>query len=470
MAPRFVNVDHDTLLLLPPDMRQWVPENHLVHFVMDAVAQLDVSAAEVNERGSGDEQYPPQMMLALLIYCYACGVFSSRAIEAMTYDSVAVRFLSADTHPDHDTICSFRRRNRGLLGSAFAQVLELAARCKVLKVGNVTVAIDGSKVLANASRHAAVSYERAGQQMKQVELEIEELIAKAEQADSTPLEDGLSIPQEIQRRQERKAKLAAARAEMEARAYARTQAEREELEAKKAKRERQRAGGKKPRGKDPQEPDPTPGPKDQVNFTDPDSRIMRSGGTGRFEQAYNAQAAVEVDSRLIVGQRVSSAPNDKEQLLPTFASIAEQTGPVAEVLIDSGFLSEKAVNSIEKDRHGEATGTMVLAPSGREKHGRTIADLEKKEDPTPPEEQVSFRERMAYRVATKTGRARYKLRQQTVEPVFGIIKEAMGFRRFSLRGNAKVAVEWTLVCLAYNVRRLYHVELAGADLNVLPIR
>ena len=466
MAARFVNVDRDTILLLPPDMREWVPENHLVHFVIDAVGQLDVGAAKVNQRGSGDEQYPPQMMIGLLIYCYASGVFSSRAIETMTYDSVAVRYLCGDTHPDHDTICTFRRENRALLGSAFAQVLELAARCKVLKVGNVTVAIDGTKVLANASRHAAVSYERAGQQMQELDLEIEKLIAKAEKADSTPLEDGLSIPQEIQRRQERKAKLAAARAEMEARALARRQAERAEYEAKKAERESQRAVGKKPKGKEPPHPDATPGPKDQVNFTDAESRIMPSGGKGRFEQAYNAQAAVEVDSRLIVGRRVSNAPNDKEQLLPTFESISEEAGAVAEVLIDSGFLSEKAVENIEKNEDGGPTGTTVLAPSGREKHGRTVADLEKKDDAPEPEGETSFADRMAHRVATKAGRARYKLRQQTVEPVFGIIKEAMGFRRFSLRGQAKTALEWTLVCLAYNVRRLYCVGRA-AKVNLL---
>lgn len=467
MATRFVNVDRETILLLPPDMREWVPENHLVHFVIDAVGQLDVSAAKVNQRGSGDEQYPPQMMLGLLIYCYASGVFSSRAIEAMTYDSVAVRYLCADTHPDHDTICTFRRENRALLSSAFAQVLELAARCKVLQVGNVTVAIDGTKVLANASRHAAVSYERAGQQMQELDLEIEKLVAKAEKADSTPLEDGLSIPEEIQRRQERKAKLAAARAEMEARAYARAQVERGEYEAKKTEREAQQAAGKKPKGKEPPQPDGRPGAKDQVNFTDAESRIMPSGGKGRFEQAYNAQAAVEVDSRLIVGQRVSNAPNDKEQLLPTFESISEETGTVAEVLIDSGFLSEKAVESIEKNEQGESTGTVVLAPSGREKHGRTVAELEKKDDPPEPEGEASFTDRMAHRVATKAGRARYKLRQQTVEPVFGIIKEAMGFRRFSLRGQAKTAVEWTLVCLAYNVRRLYCVGRA-AEVSFLP--
>ena len=218
MGARFVRVDHDTEFLLPPDMREWVPKDHLVHFIMDAVEELEVRAARVNQRGTGDEQYPPAMMLGLLVYCYASGVFSSRMIERMTYENVAVRMLCADTHPDHDTICAFRRNNGKLLAEGFAQVLEMAARCGVLKVGGVTVAIDGTKILAHASKHAAVSYERAGEQMKELEEEIAALLAKAEDADGAPLEDGLRIPDEVTRRQERRAKLAAARAEMEARA------------------------------------------------------------------------------------------------------------------------------------------------------------------------------------------------------------------------------------------------------------
>ena len=289
MRPRFVNIDHDTPLLLPPDLRDWVPENHLVHFIMDAVEQLDLSAARVNQRGTGDEQYPPGMMLGLLLYSYTTGVFSSRQIERATSDNVAVRFLCADRHPDHDTICSFRRKNGALLSAGFAQVLELAARCGVLRVGEITVAIDGTKVLANASKHAAVSYARAGQQMLELDLQIAELLQKAEAADSTPLEDGLSIPEEVRRRAERKALLAAARAEMELRARARAASERPDYERKVATRQAQREAGKKPRGKEPQPPGETPAPKDQYNFSDPESRIMKMGG-GHFEQSYNAQA------------------------------------------------------------------------------------------------------------------------------------------------------------------------------------
>ncbi len=319
------------------------------------------------------------------------------------------------------------------------------------------MAIDGTKVLASASKHAAVSYQRAGEQMCELDLAIAELLAKAEQADATPLEDGLSIPLEVQRRQERKAQLAKARAEMEVRAYARAQAERAEYEAKLAAREAKRREGKKPRGKEPQPPSETPGPKDQYNFTDPESRIMKAGSGEHFEQSYNAQAAVEVDSRLVVGQRVDNAPNDKEQLAPSFAAVAPEAGPVKEVLIDSGFVSEEAVGQLERDAQGQPTGVKVLAAIQRERHGRTVAQLEKKEDPAPPQPDAPFLERLAHRVATRAGRARYKLRQQTVEPVFGIIKEALGFRRFSLRGLEQASLEWTLVTLAYNVRRLHRV-------------
>jgi transposase len=431
-------------------MREWVPANHLVHFVMDAISQLEVGKARVNERGTGDAQYPPAMMLGLLIYSYATGVFSSRQIERTTYENVAVRVMCADTHPDHDTICAFRRRNGELISSSFAQVLELAARCEVLKVGSITVAIDGTKVLANASKHAAVSYARAGRQMQELELEIEELLQKAEQADSTPLEDGLSIPKEVQRRVERKARLAQARAEMEVRALARSQEEKAAYENKMAERERNRAEGKKPRGREPKPPKDGPESKDQINFTDPESRIMKSGSG--FEQSYNAQAAVEVDSRLIVGQRVTNAPNDKAELVESFTMIEPAAGPVGEVLMDNGFLSEAAVTALEAK-----CPVRVLAAVKRQSHGRSVAQLEKKADPPAPDPQAPFLERMAHRVATKAGRERYKLRQQTVEPIFGILKETLGFRRFSVRGVANVSSEWTLVTLAYNLKRLFHL-------------
>jgi transposase len=457
MAARFVPVDHDTPLLLPPDLRQWVPADHLVHFLMDAVGELDLSAAKVNERGTGDAQYPPRMMLGLLIYSYATGVFSSRQIERTTHDSVAVRLLCADTHPDHDTICAFRKGNGALLQGSFAQVIELAARCGVLQVGGITVAIDGSKVLASASKHAAVSYEHAGARMQELDLEIAQLVAKAEEADSTPLGDGLSVPQEIERRQQRKARLAAARAEMAARAAVRAAAERVEYERHEATRAARQAAGQKRLGRKPKPPEDGPGASDQMNFTDPQSRIMKAGSGDHFAQAYNAQAAVEVQSRLIVGQRVSNAPTDKQQLLPTLAAVVVPAGPVAQVLVDSGYFSEAAIRQVEQPKPGQPLGTQVLSALHRQGHGRSVTQLEKRTDPPPPDPQASFVEHMAHRVATAEGRARYRLRQQTVEPVFGIIKEALGFRRFSLRGLAEVGLEWTLVTLAYNLRRLHRL-------------
>ena len=455
MTARYLVIDHDTPLLLPPSLRDWLPPDHLVHVIMDAVEELDLGRARVNQRGSGDAQYPPGMLLGLLIYSYATGTFSSRQIERNSHDHVPVRYLCGDTHPDHDTICAFRRNNGELFAHSFAQVIELAARSGVLKVGGITVAIDGTKVLANASKHAAASYGHAGEKMRELDLEIAELMKKAEAADATPLDDGLSIPEELQRRAERKTKLAAARAEMEVRARARVEEEREAYARKLAAREAQRAAGKKPRGKEPQPPSGTPGATDQVNFTDEESRIMKAGNGQHFEQAYNAQAAVEIESRLIVGAPVVNAPNDKEQLAPTFAAIVAEAGPVAEVLIDSGFVSEKAVKQIEEKADGQPTGVKVLAAVKRDPHGRTVAQLEKRDDPPAPPPDAPFLEQMAHRVATKAGRRRYQQRQQTVEPVFGIIKQAMGFRRFSLRGLAKVRLEWTLVTLAYNLKRLF---------------
>jgi hypothetical protein len=372
----------------------------------------------------------------LLVYSYATGTFASRRIEQSTFDNVAVRYLCADTHPDHDTICAFRRQNRALLADAFAQILELAARSQQLRVGDITVAIDGTKILANASRHNAVSYERAGEQLRQVELEIEQLLAKAEAADSTPLQDGLTINDELARRHSRKAALAKARAEMEARAYAKVQADRAEKYSE-------------------QEGPPPPAPKDQYNFTDPESRIMPAGGKGRFEQAYNAQAAVDIESRLIVAQHVTQETNDKHQLVPTVAAIAPVVTNVKQVLVDSGFVTEAAITQLETGPDGQPSGLTVLAAVKREHHGRSVEQLEARPDQSPPPDDAPFLQRLAHRTATAAGRALYKQRQQIVEPVFGVIKAVLGLRRFLLRGLAKASLEWSLVCSAYNLKRLH---------------
>jgi transposase len=465
MATRFVSIDRDTPLLLPPNLRDWVPADHLVHFIVDAVAALDLRQVKVNERGTGSEQYPPTMLLALLIYSYATGTFGSRRIERSTYDSVPVRLLTADTHPDHDTICTFRRENKALLTESFVKVLQLAQQLKVLQIGQITVAVDGTKVLANASKHSAVSYERAGQMIAQLELEVGQLIAKAEQADSTPLQDGLTIPEEITRRQERKAALESARAQIEARAQARYAVELAEHEKKLAERAAKKERGEKVGGKLPKAPTPEPGPGDQYNFTDPESRIMKAGNGNHFEQSYNAQAAVEVQSRLIVGERVSQSPNDKQELMADLQAIPSHAGRVEAVLIDSGFFSESAVRAAEQTAEGQSSGTTVYAAMERKSHHRSVADLERKAEPNPPVVGASVSEVMKHRLATAAGKQKYKLRQQTVEPVFGIINSVLGFRRFVLRGLGKVKLEWTLICAAYNLKRLHRLaglKLAGA--------
>ncbi len=458
MATRFVPIDRDTPLLLPPNLRDWVPADHLGHFLLDAVDALDLRQVRVNTRGTGSAQYPPPMLLALLIYSYATGTFGSRRIEQSTHDSVPVRLLTADTHPDHDTLCTFRRENQPLLTESFVKVLQLAQQLKVLKVGQLTVAADGTKVLASASKHSAVSYAHAGEKIAQLELEVQQLLTKAEQADATPLQDGLTIPAEITRRQERQAALELARVEIEARAQARYAVQLAGHEAKLAVRAAKKERGETVGGKPPAAPTPTPEPKDQYNFTDPESRIMKAGNGQHFEQCYNAQAAVEVASRLIVGQRVSQAPNDKQELGPTLGAIPAAAGGIAEALVDSGFFSEQAVRQMEQDVDGAATGTVVYAAVGKTGHHRSVADLEKKAEPEPPAADASVTEVMRHRLKTSAGKALYKLRQQTVEPVFGIIKSVLGFRQFRLRGREKVSLEWTLVCLAYNLKRLHRLN------------
>ncbi len=436
-------------MLLPPDLRDWVPEKHMVHFVLEATERLDLRCFEVNWRGSGSAQYPPGMLLALLVYCYATGRFGSRRIEEATYSDVAVRYLCADTHPDHDTICTFRKKNGELFKEMFVKVLAMASELGELKkVGAISV--DGSKIHANASKHAAVSYQRANQMIEHLQMEVEALVRKAEEADSVPLDDGLSIPEEITRREDRIAKLDKAKAIIEERFRKAKQAD---YDAKMKIRNEQRRAGKKPRGRDPKPPAQKPEDKAQYNFTDEDSRIMKSGKSQAFEQSYNVQAAVDVEgSYLIVGQRVTNHSNDKEELKPTLETVDPVVREVTEVLVDSGYFSEEAVKAVEAD--GDKT---VYAAVDRQPHGRTVADLEKGADPEPPDEGAGLTEQMRWRLRTKKGKERYRLRKQTVEPVFGIIKEAMGFRQFRLRGSPKVELEWTLVTLAYNMKRMFNL-------------
>jgi transposase len=456
MAARFVDLDRQTPMFLPCDLREWVPEDHLVHLILDAVEQIPTGHFQVNHRGTGSEQYPPTMMLALLIYCYATGRFGSRTIEAATHSDVAVRFLCANHHPDHDSICTFRRVNQAAFQAAFVTVLQLAHQLRLTRVG--TVSVDGTKIQANASKHAAVSYQRAGELITRFQLEVAELITRAETADVKEAKEPLDIPAELARREQRIESLKHARQIIEAQAREMAAAKRPEHQAQVAARQARRDAGKKPRGPEPQTPSQEPEPKAQYNFTDPESRIMKAGNGKHFEQAYNAQAAVD-EAMLIVGQRVSVAPNDKQELASSVQAISPVvSGEVKVVLADSGFYSEAAVRAVEQKSDGTPSGLTVYAAVEKQTHHKSVADLLPQPEPPELPENASGKEKMAHRLKTQAGRTLYKLRKQTVEPVFGIIKEVMGFRRFLMRGREKVSLEWLLVCVSYNLKRLFTLK------------
>jgi transposase len=460
MAARFVNLDRQTPMFLPCDLREWVPQDHIVHFILEAVEPIPTAHFQVNERGTGNEQYPPTMMLALLIYCYATGRFGSRTIEAATFSDVAVRYVCANLHPDHSSICEFRVVNGAAFRAAFVSVLQLAQELHLTKVGAVSV--DGTKIQANASKHAAVSYQRAGEMIEQLELEVKDLMARAEQAEAKEAQEVLDIPAELARREKRVAALKQARQVIEERAKEMAAAQQAEYAAKAAQRQAQREAGQKPRGAEPTPPSEVPDPKAQYNFTDPDSRIMKAGNGQHFEQSYNAQAAVD-EQMVIVGERVSVAPNDKEELVPTVAAISPVVAEeVKAVLVDSGFYSEEAVTKVEQTAGDAPSGVRVYAAVEKQSHHKTVADLLPQPEPAAPGPEASAKEVMAHRLKTQPGKGLYKLRKQTVEPVFGIIKEVMGFRRFLLRGRAKAGLEWTLVCVSYNLKRMFVLKNLAA--------
>jgi transposase len=449
----FRPVDRDTGFLMPPSVDEWLPERHLARFVVEVIEGLDLRAMTGEYRGSGEASYHPSVLLGLLVYGYATGVFSSRKLERATYDSVASRFIAANQHPDHDTIASFRRRFLKQIEALFVQVLVMAREMGMLKLG--TVALDGTKIHANASRHSALSYERAGQIEMQLREEVVKLTATAEAADQADVADGMSIPEELARREKRLAEIARARAIIEARAKERYAREKAEHEAKMAARAAKSAEtGKKPGGRAPAPPVEAPGPADQVNLTDEESRIMPNAAGG-FEQCYNAQAVVAADSLLVVASDVVQAPNDKQQVQPMLGPLAglpRELGKAETLLADTGYFSETNVDACA------AAGIDPLIAQGRQSHypplaERTAADPPAPENPTPLEA-------MAHRLQTKAGKALYALRKQMPEPVFGIIKSIMGFRQFSLRGLDKVRGEWKLVTMAWNIKRLF--ALAGA--------
>jgi len=450
MSSKFRPVDRDTLYLLPPSVQDWLPEDHLARFVVEIVDRLNLGALERRYGGGGKDPYHPSLLLGLLFYGYATGVFSSRKLERATYDSVAFRFVAANAHPDHDTIASFRKRFLGELQGLFVEILLIAREMGLLQLGNVS--LDGTKVRANASKHKALSWGYAKRLEGQLRAEVSALLDRAEAADdAAPGLDrpGLDVPEELKRREERRAVIEAAQAEIERRARERHAEEQEEYEEKlKARREKEKATGRKPRGRAPKAPEPGPREKDQVNLTDAESRVMPTADG--FQQAYNAQSAVDVASHLVVAADVVDRCNDKREVEPALAALAAlpaALGKPEALLADAGYFSGANV-----ERCGAAELTPYIA-AGREAHNLTLA--ERLAQPPPCPEGADAVANMAHRLKTPEGRALYAKRKATVETVFGVIKETMGFRRFHMRGLEAARGEWTLACLAWNLKRMH---------------
>jgi transposase len=450
----FKPYDPDQLFLLPPALRDWLPEGHLALFLSDVVEALDLTpifTAYEEGDGRGQPPYHPALMVKLLVYGYCTGKPSSRKIEKATYEEVPYRVLAANQHPDHDSLAAFRQQHLAALAGLFTQVLALCQRAGLVQLGHV--ALDGTKVLANASKHKAMSYGRMGEAERKLEVEVAALLAQAQQADAA--EDaqygqgrrGDELPAELTRRTSRLAKIHAAKAALEAEARAAAAEAAATAQAKLVARERQaETTGRKPSGPPPTVPDPThaaPKPKAQHNFTDPESRIMKDGATKSFVQAYNAQAAVDGHAQVIVAAAVTQEANDKQQLVPVLTQVQANVGAApAAASADSGYFSEAAVTA-----PALAAIDLYVAPA-RHKHGEAPA-------PPAPADDGTARGAMRAKLQSATGHAVYALRKAIVEPVFGQIKGARGFRRFSFRGFAKVQAEWQLICLTHNLLKLF---------------
>ncbi len=467
MSIIFKELDRRSRYIFPESVEDWLPEDHLARFIVEIVDHLDIAHIE-NEYGGkgGIPAYPPKILLALIFYGYATGVFSSRKIEKATYDSVPFRYIAVNSHPDHDTISTFRKRFLDSIGQLFMQVLLLANNLGCLKLG--TLSLDGTKMRANASKHAAYSYKYACELEERLRREVKELLKRAEEADNEPLPDDIDMPSELARREERIKAIQQAKAEMERRAAERHKKELEEYNAKQeARRLKEETTGKKARGKEPKRPEgPAPKDQDQVNMTDEESRIMPISGGG-FEQCYNAQAAVDTESDLIVITNVTQHTNDKAELQPALEAITalpEELPAPKQLLADAGYYSEDNVSACE------AAGLEGYIPSGREAHYWNLNERFKPEytqrDTSVPTVQ-SASERMKQRLSTKEGKEIYSRRKCTIEPVFGVIKAVMGFRQFLFRGLSQVRREWELVCLAWNLKRLHKItsKVLKMDLN-----
>lgn len=456
----------DQRLLLPADMRDWLPADHLALFILDVVSELDLSditSTYEAKDSRGRAGFHPVMMVALLFYAYCTGKRSSRKIEKATYEEVPYRVLSGDQHPDHDTIADFRKRHLKALAGLFVQVLLLCKRAGLVKLGHVS--LDGTKVAANASKHKAMSYERMSQTEQRLQQEVEQLLEEAEQLDRE--EDakhgkgkrGDELPKELRRREDRLAKIRAAKAELEAEARAKAEAEAQQAKDKQQQRERieketgKKIGGRKP----PPPPDPeqaAPEPKAQRNFTDDESRIMPDGANkGAFMQGYNAEVVVDGHAQIIVASDLTQQTNDKMQLVPMLNLAKENMlGETPEkASADSGFYSAEAVTDERLE------GIDLYVPPDRQKHGKPQPQTSSA-DPT-----ATTAQRMRNKLSTPEGKDIYRMRKATVEPVFGQIKESMAFRRFSLRGVDNARDEWDFVCAMHNLLKLFRSGLGVAD-------
>ena len=453
MTRQFKTVDYEASLQQTVTIAECLPPDHLARFIVSVIALLDLSAIYAQYGARGGEPYAPEILLGLVLYGYVSGVFSSRQIERATYESIPFRYIAGGWHPDHDTIATFRKTFLAQIADLFVQVLLVAKEADVLQLGRIS--LDGSKVHADASKSKAVSYKRLLELEHLLQQEVTELLALSEQADAGGLPVKMDVQEELVLRRTRLANLAQAKQVLELRAAERYQTEKAEYEAKVQAREaRARAENRKPRGRQPQPPQQQgPQDKDQYNFTDPDSRIMKNSTDKGFDQHYNVQVAVEQDSFLIVAHSLSNHPTDRNEALPTLDAIAPEVGTPEAAALDTGYFSATNITEMEQ------RGIDPYIATGRDAHHKSwrtrFAEL-----PDPPPEDASPMVKMAYKLKTEIGQAIYKLRKSTVEPVIGIIKEIMGFRQFSLRGLAAAAGEWCLVCLAFNLKRL-HVLLAG---------
>lgn len=453
MARKFKTVDYEQSGQQTLTIDDCLPADHLARFIVAIVAMLDLSVFYAHYAAVGGEPHDPKVLLGLLLYAYATGVFSSRQMEQATYEVIPFRFIAGGLHPDHSTLAEFRKTFLPEIKLVFAQVLLIAHEMGYLTLGNIS--LDGSKVHADASKSQAVSYGRLLKLEEQLRQEIEELLALGERADVQERPEGLEIDTEVAFRQERLLNLAEAQRVLEARAEERYQAELAEYQAKlRAREEQAQETGRTPRGPAPQPPEPTgPRAQDQYNFTDPESRIMKNSTNGGFDQHYNVQVAVDQDNLFVVGNTLSNHPVDTYEALPTVEAIPPEIGKPDAAALDKIYFAPKNIQEFE------AHGIDPFIATGREPHHKSWQERFA-QTPEPPPDTASPIVKMAYKLQTEIGKAIYSLRKSTVEPVIGIIKEVLGFRQFSLRGLAAAAGEWCLVCLAFNLKRL-HVLVAA---------